>query len=320
MRASFLSALAITLIGAVTYWYQTTATECPVPISYRLGEVDPSFGLSREQALAYVSQAEELWESQVNRELFTYEEGAELSIQFIYDNRQADADLEVTQRRNLDEQKEKSEAVWAALEELQKQYDQLLVSYDAQTAKYEAKLSDYNAEVNKYNDRGGAPKEIFERLEKEREELSVEAEGLNRLSMELKTIAGKINGLVDQGNALVKDYNEGVAKYNEEFGFAREFTQGDYQRNRIHVYKFSSDEEVVTVLAHEFGHALGIGHVEGTSSLMYYLLEDTGKVPTLSSSDLAAYEAVCGYSESFAQKVRRVIREMLISIKNFIHE
>jgi hypothetical protein len=314
MRISYFFALVVTILGAFTYWYQTTAADCPVPISYRIGEIDPAFGLKQEQVLAYVSQAEDLWESQVQRELFTYDENAKLSIQFIYDDRQADANSEVAQRGDLDEQKEKSESVRIAIEELQTKYDKLSVSHNDQVAAYEAKLNDYNAEVNKYNDRGGAPEEVFERLEKERNELSAKAEELNRISEELKTIAGKINELADQGNALVENYNDEVAKYNQEFGFAREFTQGDYQGERIHVYKFSSDEELVTVLAHEFGHALGLGHVEDTSSLMYYLLENTDEAPTLSSLDLASYEAVCGYAESFTQKVRRMIREVLATI------
>ena len=77
------------------------------------------------------------------------------------------------------------------------------------------------------------------------------------------------------------------------------------------MYKFSNDAEVVTVLAHEFGHALGLGHVEGPSSLMYYLLDEVTTVPELSEDDRAAYQAVCGDAESFAQWVRRQIRQLI---------
>lgn len=313
MRSTYLIALAITILGALTYWYQSTATVCPVPISYRIGDIDPAFGIDQEQALAYAKQAEAVWEERASRELFTYNEKALLSIEFIYDDRQASADSEVTQREDLDEQKEKSEEIKESLEKLQAQYDQLSAAYKEQAAEYEAKLSDYNAEVNKYNDRGGAPTEVYDRLEQERTNLAAKAEELNRISAELKSLANKINRLADQGNALVDDYNRGVAEYNQEFGFAREFTQGDYQGDRINVYKFSNDAEVVRVLAHEFGHALGIDHVEGSSSLMYYLLEETDEMPGLSSSDLQSYELVCGHEETLAQKVRRMIREALVN-------
>lgn len=313
MRISYLVALCVTILGALTYWYQSTATVCPVPISYRIGDIDQSFGLSQDQALAYAKQAEAVWEEQAGRELFAYAEKAELSIEFIYDDRQASADSEVVQRGDLDEQKEKSEEIKESLENLQVQYDQLSAAYKEQTASYEAKLGDYNAEVSKYNDRGGAPADVYDRLEQERTELAAKAEELNRISAELKTLANKINRLADQGNALIDDYNRGVVEYNQEFGFAREFTQGDYQGDRINVYKFSNDAEVVRVLAHEFGHALGLDHVEGSSSLMYYLLEETDEMPGLSSSDLQSYELVCGYEESFTQKVRRMIREALVN-------
>lgn len=312
MRSSYLIALTIILLGALTYWYQSTAAVCPVPISYRIGELDQAFGLSQEQALAYVKQAEAVWEDQVDRDLFTYNEKAVLSINFVYDDRQASADSEVMQRGDLDEQKQKGEEIKEALENLQAQYDQLSATYEGQVASYEARLSEYNAEVNKYNDRGGAPADIYDRLEQERTELADQVDELNRISVELKTLAKEINKLADQGNALVSNYNRGVAAYNEEFGFVREFTQGDYQGDQIHVYKFSNDGEVVRVLAHEFGHALGLDHIEGTSSLMYYLLEESAEMPTLSLSDLTVFEQVCGDSESFAQKVRRVIRERLV--------
>jgi uncharacterized phage infection (PIP) family protein YhgE len=315
MRSTYFIALLATILLAITAWYQSSAAQCPIPIAYRLGTVDPAFGITKEQALSYAREAEALWEDTVNRELFVYDEAAALPIEFRYDIRQASADSETAQRAALDAQKEQSEAIDASITELQTKYDQLSAAYETRVATYEAKLRAYNEEVNTHNDRGGAPPEVFERLEKERVALSRESTGLTQVSTELRELADKINALAEQGNQLVQRYNEGVVRYNEEFGFAREFTQGDYQGDQINIYKFSSDAEVVTVLAHEFGHALGIGHVEGNSSLMYYLLENTDELPTLSADDLASYTAVCGESESAEQKIRRMIRETLAVVK-----
>jgi hypothetical protein len=246
---------------------------------------------------------------QVERELFVYDESSDFTIDFRYDDRQASADSEAMQRAELDTQQKKSEEIQKVVKEFQTQYDQLLATYNERANSYETRLADYNAEVGTYNDRGGAPPDVYDRLEEERIALSVEVEELNRLSVELKTIVDKINELADQGNALVEEYNRRVTEYNEEFGFTHEFTQGDYQGDAIHVYKFSNEAELVKVLAHEFGHALGIDHVEGSTSLMYYLLENTGEVSTLSSYDLTSYKMVCGDEESFTQKVRRLVRK-----------
>lgn len=311
MRSSYLITLLIVLIGAGTYWYQSTAAICPAPLAYRLGDIDPSFDLTREQALAHVREAEAVWENETQRELFRYDDTAEFTVDFIFDERQATANSEEAQREALDTQRSKSEEVLQTVESLQAQYQSLSASYESRVVEYEERLDEYNAEVNQYNDRGGAPADVFTKLEQEREGLNDEADKLTRTASELSQLAAKINTLGERGNELVETYNEGVNQYNSEFGFAHEFTQGDYQGGKIHVYKFSNEAEVITVLAHEFGHALGIDHVEGDSSLMYYLLEDTSKSPILSGEDLAAYVAVCGTAETFEQKVRRAIREVL---------
>lgn len=311
MRSPYLIALIVTLVGAFTYWYQNTAAVCPVPLSYRIGAIDPSFNLNHEEALVYAKKAEAVWEDQVGRELFVDDVNAEFVIDFVYDDRQATADSETEQRNSLDAQQKESEDIKAALLELQTQYDKLVKTYEDKAASYEARLATYNESVTMYNDRGGAPSEVYDELEVERTALSAEVEELNQLSLEVQSLAGKLNTLAEQGNALVDSYNRAVSEYNQTFGFSREFTQGDYQGDRITVYKFSTEAELVRVLAHEFGHALGLDHVEGESSLMYYLLENTDESPVLSSYDFSSYEVVCGYTESFTQKVRRLIREVL---------
>ncbi len=311
MKTRYFILLAVVLTGSLVYWYQSTALYCPAPIAYRIDSIDEAFQLTPEEAREYAARAEAVWEERTDRELFQYDETAPLQIRFVYDDRQANADTEAIKRAALDAQLAYSEEIQESLTTLQKEYETLSKEYEARAAAYEAQLLAYNTEVNRYNDRGGAPPEEFSRLETEREQLNTEAETLNQVSAELSTLATEINRLAEQGKQLVDAYNKEVGEYNNKFGYAHEFTQGDYRGDEINVYKFSSDEEVVAVLAHEFGHALGIGHVEGTSSLMYYLLEEAGEPLALSSFDLESFEEVCGYAETFAQKVRRMIREAL---------
>ena len=311
MRVQFFIALLIVFFGVGVYWYQSAAAVCPVPLSYRLGTLDPSFELSEEAALVHIATAEAVWEEAVGRDLFQYDPSAAFPVNFVFDERQAAADSEAAQRAALDAQREKNDEVLATVAQLQSEYESLKSAYEIRAEEYEVRLSRYNTEVTKYNDRGGAPPDVFEALEDERTALSKDADQLSTTAAELNSLANRINELSERGNQLVSSYNQGVARYNQQFGFEREFTQGDYQLDEINIYKFSSEAELVTVLAHEFGHALGIDHVEGESSLMYYLLEENSSTPTLSADDLAAYYTVCGYEESFGQSVRRVIREKL---------
>jgi hypothetical protein len=314
MRTPFLLSLVVTIVAGTVYWYQSSAALCPVPLSYHLGVLDPSFELSQEEAKQYIQTAVSVWEEAVGRELFVYDESAVFTVNFVFDERQAIANSEENQRTTLDAQRAENERIQAAVESLQREYETLNSSYRNRLVAYETRLDVYNAEVRKYNDRGGAPPEIFSELETERRALEREATAVSAITTQLNGLATEINRLAERGNRLVEQYNREVDRYNAAFGFEREFTQGDFQGDRINIYKFSTETELITVLAHEFGHALGIGHVEGTSSLMYYLLGDTSQSPALSNEDLQAFEEVCGFTETFGQKIRRLIRAALATI------
>ena len=161
------------------------------------------------------------------------------------------------------------------------------------------------------NDRGGARPEVFEQLEEERLRLEQISSALRTEAEALNTLAQQLNQLSTEGNRLIDTYNQEVQAYNEEYGQSHEFTQGDYQGGEINVYKFSNSNELQSVLAHEFGHALGIDHIEQPDALMYYLLDDELlQAPTLAASDIAAYNAVCT-NQGMAGSIRSIIRQLI---------
>lgn len=311
MRLPFLYTLLITFVIAGTYWYQSTAAICPAPIGYKVGTLNPAFDLTEEEAKAHLAVAESVWETAAGRDLFVYDESAKLLVDFVFDERQAAADSESSQRIYLDDKKKENDEVFAIVEKLKKEYDPIKESYQRQFTAYEERLRKYNETVQTYNDREGAPREVFVELEAEKQSLNEEVAELAKRSAEIDTLAKEISELAERGNLLVESYNREVNSYNEQFGFEWEFTQGDYEGNRINVYKFSDTKELVTVLTHEFGHALGIAHVEGSKSVMYYLLENTSDVPVLSDEDTQALVAVCGDGNDLSQRTRLAIRSLL---------
>ncbi len=304
MRSGFAGALIIVTLFAGGYFYVLSETICPVPLAYRIGELDERFGLTEFEAQAAVADAAAVWEEATDRELFIYDEEATFLINFIFDERQALADAEGDFKDRLDRAEGLNESLTAQYESLVAKYESLLETYEAGLAAYEADLAAYNAEVTQYNAEGGAPEAAFNRLEATQRALGTEQARLNETADTLNRLVEEINQVSAEGNRVVETYNRGVNVYNQTFGEPREFTQGDYQGDEINIYTFESLEELQLVLVHELGHALSIGHVEGEESIMHYLIGAQPTPLTLADADLAAFSQVCG--TGFSSIIERV--------------
>lgn len=46
------------------------------------------------------------------------------------------------------------------------------------------------------------------------------------------------------------------------------FEKGSHYKGEINIYHFENEQDLIMVLAHEFGHALDLGHVVGDESIM----------------------------------------------------
>lgn len=310
MRIIFFTSLTAFLIFATTNWYLNTAHLCPAPILYRIGEVDERFSISTTTLAEIAAAAEATWEKELNRELFVYDDTAEFSINLIYDERQRLASTEEEWRQSLDAEQADYEALVKELESLGARYQSAQASYTTVREAYEARLAAYNAEVERYNNEGGAPPQVFAELEAEARQINTDLKQVLAAEKTINELATTINELGETGNKKIAAYNEAVLEYNELFGELGTFTQGDYERERINIYKFSDTTELSRVIVHEFGHALGIGHVEGETSVMYYLMTDRD-VSQLSLTDTAALLDVCGSDATWQQKVRQFIRTLL---------
>ena len=269
---------------------------CTTPIGYRIGTIDKRFGVSKADLLKSIETAEAIWEKPLNKTLWTYDDNAVLTVNLIYDNRQAATEklknLGITvsdSRASYDEVKEKEQQLeWAYTIKKEK--------FINRSEAFTVRKNAYEREVTQENQKGGADKETFERLNTEKETLQKEADALNALSEDLANDVDNINAFISTLNRLAGSLNIAVAKYNEIGGSrGKEFTEGTYSSDEtgesIDIFQFDDKGKLIRVLAHELGHSLQLEHVEDPKAIMYRL--NTGENEKLTDADLAAVKALC---------------------------
>lgn len=294
MRLSILFLILIATVFGSGFWYDTLRTPCKLPVRYFIGEVDTRFGTNVDELKRITQNAEALWETRLNTDLFIHDEAnGTLPINFIFDERQAEADKETELRADLKAKEGMSESVALQYQTLITEFRAKRKDYESRVVAYEAKLQKYNTEVNQWNEKGGAPEDIVGELRTRANALEAEKNALSTLALKLNSITDNLNRIGARGNELITDYNTIVNEYNKEFSSEREFAQGDYTGDAINIYQFDSEEELTLVLAHEFGHALSLDHVQGEDSIMYYLMEKQSPEKGIQDEDIAEFSRVC---------------------------
>ncbi len=310
MRIGLLLLILIATLFGSGFWYTHIDTSCAVPIHYRVGDLDSRFGTSPDEIRRIALEAEKVWESELNMNLFEYDESASLPIHLVFDERQENTEIEAELRQDLEAKEGMSESVGAQYEKLIAEFRTLKRQYEKRVGAYEASLKEYNSEVSDWNAKGGAPEAELNELRETEDELKEEQGALEALAENLNAIVTELNRIGARGNTLIKDYNSIVEDYNERFSEAHEFTQGDYTGEAIHIYQFDSEEELTVVLAHEFGHALALDHVENEESIMYRTMEAQNPEEGVTEEDIAELRRVCD-EVSILVKVLRFIGSLV---------
>lgn len=271
---------------------------CWEPITYSLGNFDTQFTLSKEQFLSEIQRAEKIWEVQAQRELFHYvETGGALTVNLIYDERQASVDELKKIGIVISNNEETYNALKAKYTTLSVAYDQQKKLLDGDIRKLTVQQDAYEKDVSYWNSRGGASKGEYEKLQERKRNINTLIDTINISQWELNKKADTINTLARSINHLISVLNLNVAKYNTtNFSNGEEFEEGEYIRDasgqRINIYEFGNEIELIRVLTHELGHALGLMHVTDPGAIMYEL--NQGNNETLTEADIRELTSVCG--------------------------
>jgi plasmid maintenance system antidote protein VapI len=279
---------------------------CSKPIIYFIDNFDPAFGQSKKEFEDNLNQATMMWNNVMGKELFKYSPDEavnmsnlskwKLSINLIYDKRQETTDKLKVIDSNIKNSKDSYENLKAQFDALKITYNNQKSNIQSMITSYELAKAEYQKNVSYWNNKGGVPKNQYTQLENDRVSLNNQAQKINEANAALNTTVNELNSLVNSLNSLTKDINQKIGTFNTvSTSNGSEFQEGEYVSDqngqRINIYQYSNKTKLIRVLSHEFGHAIGLDHIDNPKAIMnaYNLDSSTN----LSTDDISALRKIC---------------------------
>ncbi len=294
VRRVLLVSLVVCVALAAGLWL-TRPTPCGRPIAYRLGPVDSRFGLTNDEVLEALRQAESLWGRAMARDLFVHDPRASLTVTLVYDERQQTTQTSQRLWTSMQQAQASHAQVSRSYTEWRETYERRARNYETTYAAYQERAAAYNAQMQQWGARGGVPREQQAGLEAERSRLQAMRSELETERMAIESLAGTVRTLAEKGNALAEAHNRDVMTFNSRYGAPRQFHKGEFDGREITVFEFHDMRDFTLLLTHELGHALGLGHVDDPTAIMHAVGGEQAVEPLrLTAADLAALQNLCG--------------------------
>ncbi|MFV8834435.1 matrixin family metalloprotease [Aquisalimonas sp.] len=304
LRPLALAGLVVALIAAPSaaasdglqrLWART----CEAPVTVHLDAVDDRFELDRADVRAALHDAVAMWQDASEDPLFRKRDGEGVAVSLVFDERQAGAQARQRRREDLIRVEEQLQADRQRLERRHEALSAESRDFETRQRRLNERVEAYEREVTAWNEgRMERTRENRERLEEASRALTVAQDALNDERRELERRGEALNR---EQQVLVREieaFNHQVDAHNREAHAATGFEMGQYERrgNRrwIRVFKADDQDELRLVLAHELGHALGIGHVPEADAIMApHLGADNAGRTALSAADREALAQTC---------------------------
>ncbi len=305
----FIALFLATSISLVTSLYSYgMLTSCQVPVRYSIGNIDEVFDITSDELRTIINDATSVWNDLSDRTLFVYDETSPFTVNVVFDERHQRFQTKEMWRAELNRLEALFKSAERLYEEAESQYSQLIAELRGAEGEFERQRTLLMSTP--------APGFSDDRRQAIIDNLASQEEDIGRRINEVNSLVEVMNGLVVQVNGAVEVYNNEAQQFNAQFGNEAAFTQGDFSQNTINIYTFNDKNELTWVLAHEFGHALGLDHIEGDDSVMYYMVSDKQGTVTLTEQDITEFWRVCPADNSFEAR----LSQLSVPITHFINK
>lgn len=283
-------------------------TPCGIPIHVAVGDVDPRFGFDRSAVSEALAEAEELWQAPGDAQLFLRSDHRRaMTVNLEFDERQHGALQRRSLRGGIERNRSQLRSHESTLVQWGNRIEAARLRHERNSRDLARSMQSHQAEVAAWSHDQARLRTPARRqaLEREGTALRMAHADLERALHDLNRDIAAYNAGVHDQQQQASEYRGRIAEFNT-FSSEQPVVSGRYsyereQGRRIAVFRAEDHDELVLILAHELGHALGLDHVAQPEAVMNSLLHEGAGVDRrhvrstrLGDADRAALMALCG--------------------------